>query len=155
MHTDNAILIQMKRYVYYVLLVAWMGLIFYLSSEGHEASSGRSDAIAHTLQSIGVGGSADLITFLVRKSAHSIAYFVLGCLAVNAFRTHGWRVKTLCAASIAVVVLYAISDELHQLFVPGRSGELRDVLIDSVAGLIGVGICIFIYHKKALQKGQE
>lgn len=130
-------------------------MIFYLSSEGHDASSGRSDAIAQALQSAGLHGSTDMMTFVVRKAAHAVAYFVLGCLAVNALRTHRWRAKNVFAAAIAIVVTYAVSDEAHQLFVSGRSGELRDILIDSIAGLTGVAICVFIYHKKALRKGQK
>ena len=52
------------------------------------------------------------------------------------------------------MVLYASTDEIHQLFVPGRSGMVRDVFIDSIGGIIGVGIT-FIYEnikkKKSLK----
>lgn len=40
----------------------------------------------------------------------------------------------------AFVLLYAVSDEFHQRFVPGRSSEVRDVMIDTTAGVVGVGI---------------
>jgi VanZ family protein len=50
----------------------------------------------------------------------------------------------LLALSSSLVVLYAVSDEIHQLFTPGRSGEIRDVLIDSVAGMVGIWL-IHVY----------
>lgn len=114
-----------------------------LSSEGSDTSSGRSDAIVQTVKSwgIGSGSETDVMTFLVRKSAHSIAYFIFGILAFNAVRLLGLSTTKKILLSIGIVVLYAMSDELHQLFVPGRSAELRDVLIDSIAGTVGVVVC--------------
>jgi len=44
--------------------------------------------------------------------------------------------------------LYAVTDEIHQLFVPGRSGELRDVMIDSIAALVGVGLCMWMMRRQ-------
>ena len=38
------------------------------------------------------------------------------------------------------IILYAITDEIHQLFIPGRNGNVVDVLIDSCGGLIGIGV---------------
>ena len=46
--------------------------------------------------------------------------------------------------ALAVSVVYATTDEIHQLFVPGRSGEVRDVLIDSLGALIGILIISLI-----------
>ncbi len=131
----------------YALLLSWMAMIFILSSEGHSVSSGRSDAIVHTLQSIGITGQTDLLTFMTRKAAHTVAYFILGVLALNVVRQYQLPRKFTLLISVGVVVLYAASDELHQLYVPGRSGEIRDVLIDSVAGLLGVLLAYCIYSR--------
>ena len=139
----------------YVLLFAWMAVIFVLSSEGHEASSGRSDAIVGALQAWGVVGPTELLTFLTRKMAHMVAYFVLGGLAFNVLRHYALRLRWQWLASLGIVVLYASSDELHQVFVPGRSGELRDVAIDSVAGAVGVIATWIIYKKYLLYKSQK
>ena len=122
----------------YTLLIAWMVMIFLLSSEGKAVSTGRSDMIVETLQNFGVSGQTDLLTFIVRKSAHFIAYLVLGILAYNAFGIHKFKSRILFMLSSGLVILYAVSDEIHQLLVPGRSGEIRDVLIDSSAGIIGI-----------------
>ena len=140
----------------YALMAAWMAVIFVLSSEGHDTSSGRSDAIVHTLQSAGLGfAPVDVLTFITRKAAHTVAYSLLGILAYRAVQQHGLPAKRVAMIAMAIVVLYAISDEVHQLFVPGRSGEPRDVLIDSTAGAAGVIASYFIYRKHWLQKSQR
>ncbi|MFA8437281.1 VanZ family protein [Pueribacillus sp. YX66] len=82
----------------------------------------------------------DLFNFYVRKAAHFFAYFVLGMLALHAFiksGLHGWR-SIWCA--LALCVLYAITDEVHQLFIAGRAGQVRDVLIDSVGAIVGISL---------------
>lgn len=129
------------RYIFsYTLLVLWAALIFYLSSEGSDSSSGRSDAIVQTIQSLGASWPQDLLTFLTRKAAHIFAYFVLGILAFNVVRLYPVGARKAVLMSIGFVLLYAASDEFHQLFVPGRSGEVRDVLIDTTAGTVGVAL---------------
>ena len=142
----------MRIPISYILLLVWMAVIFLLSSEGHDISSGRSDTVVYALQSAGITWQEDLLTFLVRKSAHITAYFILGVLTYNVIRLHRLSTRWHIAISIAVVVLYAISDELHQLFVPGRSGEVRDVIIDSTAGICGILIAHYIYSKHILRK---
>ena len=145
-----------KLAIGYVAMAAWMVVIFVLSSEGHDASSGRSDAIVHTLQSVGLGfAPTDVLTFLTRKAAHTVAYLLLGVLAYRAVRQHNLPAKRVAVIAVCIVVAYAISDEVHQLFVPGRSGEPRDVLIDSGAGVIGVAAAYYVYSKYLLQKSQR
>ena len=144
----------MKLWISYALLLGWMVVIFALSSEGHDASTGRSDVIVQVLQSMGASWQTDLLTFLTRKAAHTVAYLVLGVLAYNVMRQYRLSNRVVVAVSAAVVVAYAVSDELHQLFVPGRSGEVRDVLIDSTAGLLGVLLAKFVYSKYLLHKSQ-
>lgn len=143
-----------KRYEF-VLLFAWMLVIFLLSSEPAGVSSGRSDLVVSAISgSLHLALSQEVMTFLVRKSAHIVAYFVLGILIFNIvkdFRLN--RAKLAIAISTAVAFLYAVSDEFHQLFVQGRSCELRDVMIDTVAATIGIClyylICRFTSSKHA------
>ena len=80
---------------------------------------------------------------LVRKAAHGANYFVLGCLAYQAFRLNlgikkqGW----LVVGAILFCAAFAALDEIHQVYVPGRSGELRDVMIDSGSAIVGILFC--------------
>ena len=119
-------------------IIAWMLVIFLMSSEVAGTSSARSDEIVRTIQSIGVSAPADPLTFLVRKAAQIGAYFVLGILLFNLLKEYDLGVKKMIFISIAIAMLYACSDEIHQMFVPGRSGEVRDVLIDTAGAAVGV-----------------
>ena len=81
------------------------------------------------------------ISFGVYKLAHLVVFTVLGVLVAGAVR----HLKTPRASWWAwvLVVLYAIADELHQSFVPGRSPLVTDVAIDSVGGLLGIYIYVW------------
>jgi VanZ family protein len=93
-------------------VVAWAALIFAFSS----------------VPDLGTGlGGWDLV---LRKIAHTAEYAVLGALLVRATR-RPWL-------AVALGALYAVSDELHQTFVPGRMGSPIDVAIDTVGVACGV-----------------
>ena len=127
------------RILAYLLLTAILMLIIYLmSNEVADASSLRSDEIVRTIQSIGITAPEGLLTFLVRKAAHISAYFILGILLFNLLKEYGLAVKKIIFISIGIAMLYACTDEIHQMFVPGRSGEVRDVLIDTAGAVVGV-----------------
>jgi VanZ family protein len=128
-----------KQILKIVLLVIWLGVIFMLSSEPSAVSSTRSGAIVDTIKNINPSvADTENITFLVRKAAHITAYFILGILMLRVVRMYSRLPKKAIILSIVFVAVYAISDELHQLLVNGRSGEVRDVFIDTSAGTLGV-----------------
>lgn len=136
-----------KLIISYALLILWALVIFILSSEGHNASTSRSDAIVLYLKQTGTSLPTDVLTFLTRKAAHTITYFIFGILAYNTLRHYKLPTRRTILIGIAIVLGYALSDEFHQLFVPGRSGELRDVLIDTTAGTIGVALAYFAHRR--------
>ena len=76
------------------------------------------------------------------KSGHSIGYAMLAGVLLRAFAGGRLRGVTWKAGLIAIVLatLYGVSDEFHQLFVPGRSADPYDVLADCVGATIGVAI---------------
>jgi VanZ family protein len=122
-----------------------MLLIFLLSAQAAEQSSQLSNGITESIiavigKLIPTGFTAENMNHIVRKCAHFFAYFVLGILTANALRSSGLRGFRLIAAALLVCVLYAVSDEIHQLFVPGRGCQATDVLIDSAGALIGTVI---------------
>ena len=124
----------------WLVTIVWMAVIFLMSSEVADTSSARSDEIVQTIRSIGVSAPEGLLTFLVRKAAHISAYFVLGILICNLLREHHISTKRTILLSILFAMLYACTDELHQVFVSGRSGEVRDVLIDTAGAAVGVAV---------------
>lgn len=145
--------------IFWVLTVLWCYVIFSFSAEKGETSSGTSGRVCRIVASIFVGdfetmAQADQqkivenLQFFVRKTAHFTAYAVLGFLVSMDFR----RKKFLkwLGFSTAFVCLYAISDEIHQLFVPERSGRALDVLIDAAGGVCGIvagGTLLFVIAK--------
>ncbi len=111
-----------------------MAFIFWFSSAGHDASTAQSDGVIGIIQAtIGV----ELPEKLVRKSAHFFAYCVLGVLLTLTVRTYDVRWRKTILIAVAIACAYAISDEVHQLMVDGRSGQVSDVLLDTVAATAG------------------
>ncbi|OLO38071.1 VanZ family protein [Alkalihalophilus pseudofirmus] len=127
-------------------VILWMTLIFYLSHQpatvSSELSEGITEVILTTVEKVVPHVNFDLGTFnhLVRKNAHFFAYMILGMLTLNALRRSGVVGYRSMGWTLFICILYAISDEVHQLFVPGRSGEVRDVLIDTAGAIVGIGM---------------
>lgn len=124
----------------WLLVIVWVFIIFLLSNESADGSSARSDMIVEILQSLGMSGSAEALSAFVRKTAHMMMYAVLGVLVVWAFVAIRRVAVGVIARSLLIICVFAVSDELHQMFIPGRSAEIRDVIIDMVGATIGVGI---------------
>lgn len=130
-----------------------MGLIFYLSHQPAVVSAKSSGFITEVVvqylsQGMNKLPSVDM-EYFVRKAAHLTLYTVLGSLIYLALFSEGWNVGKTLKYAWVLLVLYAISDETHQLFVAGRSGEMRDVLIDSIGGSLGILVtCLFIHRIK-------
>lgn len=127
--------------IHLLLPLLWMVVIFMLSHQSASISSGQSGVFVEQLRHIAPSVDQQLLTFLVRKGAHIFAYFVLGILTFNALRRvdlSKFKLNYPVGLSIIVCALYAVSDEFHQLFVSGRSGEIRDIIIDSCAATVGV-----------------
>ena len=80
----------------------------------------------------------------VRKTAHFTIYTSLGVLSFLYLKTFEIEDKKQILGSLLFSFLYACTDEIHQLFVPGRSGELKDVCIDSSGALFGIIIVFFL-----------
>ena len=149
------------------LTLFWMVFIFMMSSAGKDESNSQSGAVCEFICDHFVEGYEEMapeeqiqmqqkISFPVRKCAHLSEYAVLGALmtltaaswrregeeTMRTGETPGGTVRILPV--LAAGFLYAVSDEIHQIFVPGRSGEPRDVLIDTSGVLIG--ICLVRFH---------
>lgn len=139
---------QNKLTLKYLALITWLIVIFLFSNQVARSSSVLSGSVVDTLKPYLPGISEGLLTFMTRKSAHIGLYFVLGLLTYSVAIEYRLRAKQQVWYSWAFVVAYASIDEIHQLFRAGRSGEPRDVLIDAVAGLAGIGVYWVIKTKR-------
>lgn len=135
-----------RRVISIVAVIIWMGIIFYLSHQPATISSQLSAGIMENIfnliekMTFHIEVNKLFFHFLIRKSAHFFAYLILGMLVINALRRN--RVYHLKGMFLGFIIcfIYAISDEVHQLFIPGRSGEVRDVFIDCIGSLVGIGV---------------
>lgn len=140
-----------KRHLSSVLVLGWMLLIFYFSAQPATSSSALSSGITKSLLSQLQGvlpflKSSDWAFWhtVVRKNAHFSAYLVLALLVHFKLKTLG--IRNAKGLSLLLCVLYAMTDEFHQLFVPGRSAEIRDVFIDSAGASLGL-LLTAVYEK--------
>lgn len=105
-------------------VLAWMGLIFFFSSRPRVSVS-----------------EEEVVNFVFFKSLHMIEYGILFFLLFRATLHKNTKHNLIYAFLIAV--LYGISDEIHQTFIPTREGKLRDVFIDT----LGIAI-MYMYTKR-------
>ena len=140
---------MIKKICSIILLISWMVCIFAFSAQPAEASSALSDKAKELVirgleiffpfaadEAASPGNNGFMIT-LVRKSAHVFAYLLLGILALWTFSVYGVGKKRFLYAFL-LCFLYAVSDEIHQIFVPGRAGRIYDVFIDSIGASLGL-----------------
>lgn len=150
-----------KNHIYLFLCFLWMIVIFMFSHQPANTSQSLSNDVIKMLEQIlhieiikQGGWFFDTISFFVRKAAHMSEYALLAILFSCYFRTCGKRRFLLYA--ILCVVLYAISDEVHQLFIQGRSGQVSDVCIDAFGGAIGLSLQqLYWYVKRPICKGKH
>lgn len=133
-----------KKIIVWLPAIMWMGVIFYLSHQPSDTSSELSSGVTELIlrflsSSIPFDINIENFHFYIRKSAHFTAYMILGILVLFALQPATLKISLV---TLVICIFYAISDEFHQLFIPGRSGELRDVFIDSLGACTG----IIIYH---------
>ena len=125
-----------------------MIVIFMLSNDNGVASSGKSDGIAYFIASKISITDTDNLIFLIRKTAHITEYLILGILLINVLKDYNKLSIKLVIITIIFCFTYAISDEVHQLFIQSRSGKFTDVLIDTLGSSIGVIIYYLILKRK-------
>lgn len=121
--------------------VLWMAVIFYLSAQGS------------------LGGQKWAPIFMaLRKSAHIFEYAVLAMLiGFGLLRTWGAAGHRLSKVLLsrawvlgtALSTIYAVSDEFHQSFVPGRGAHVEDVIIDALSSVVGLGL-VYIWSSYRL-----
>lgn len=126
------------KYRKWIGVFLWMLLIFYFSHETGIASTETSHFFVEKVELI--FGSllpqtiSQYVTLIVRKSAHVFLYLILGIFVTNACHPKNkyWVI------AIMICMIYACTDEFHQLFIDGRTGQLQDVVIDSIGSLLGI-----------------
>ncbi len=126
-------------------------MVFYLSNqvsnESSELSGRFTKAILELVNMFDklTPEQKEVIETIVRKLAHLSIYTVGGIIIMSHVWLYNISSKKKVLVSLGIGTCYAITDEIHQLFVPGRSGEIRDVCIDSLGVITGIIIFLVIY----------
>ena len=137
------------------LILIWMMTVFIFSNEKATESKVTSRkvtiAIVQAISGKDISDNENLLVSvdkIVRKLAHYTLYTVGGVLIISFAYTMEKSKKEKILYSLAFGICFVITDEVHQLFVPGRTGRLLDVGIDTL-GII-TGILIFLIIKKMI-----
>lgn len=148
------------RRLLFLIPLAVMIIIFYFSSQNASASTEVSDGFIKNvsefiikilkLENVTAVTVTDTLSFIVRKMAHIFLYAVLG---ISFHISYYFNIKNnFLVLSFISGLIYSISDEIHQVFVPGRSGKITDVFIDSIGLVLGIFVIYLIIKKvKILQ----
>lgn len=132
--------------------IAWMLTIFLFSNQPGGGSGALSRLVMEYLAMVGIDFQAwfgEHAVWMIRKIAHFSIYFILFSLlqwplrSLKTWPKAGWL-------ALLGTFLYACSDEFHQLFVPGRVGDLLDVCIDTSGGIVAFGLfsLLFLFRKR-------
>ena len=137
----------MKKIILLIITILWMIVIFILSNQDASKSADYSDSlIKSTIVNIyklfnnnpteeKIEEIVETWDLPVRKLAHLTEYFILGVLMFLTLNSYNIKIIYIV---ILLCFLYAVFDEIHQLFVIGRDGNIIDVLIDTLGSTLGV-----------------
>lgn len=134
---------QSRAYVCvsWLLVIAWAAVIFYMSSNSGSDLNEELGLLSSIFQALKdlqtqlLGEGVEVITSI----AHFCEYAVLGVLLINALHCHMSLSRALLIA-VACASLYGVSDEFHQLFVPGRMCDPVDWVVDTAGALLGAWV---------------
>jgi VanZ family protein len=122
--------------------VLWAAVIFNFSTDAFSSSNTSSvlkEILSWLVPKI-TTEQFDVVHLATRKFGHWAEYLVLSVLLLRALKSD-WRKRwqwRSVAWTLSFVLIYAVADELHQVFVPNRSAVVNDVLVDFFGGACGV-----------------
>ena len=155
--------INKKQLIRILLILIWMTIVFLFSNQpgdiSEETSRGTTATIIKTVvrkTSLTESEQEKLIENIdpvIRKLAHYTIYLIGGILIISFMDTLDKNNKQKIMYSIIVGVIYAITDEIHQYFIVGRSMRILDVFIDTLG--VCTGITIFLLQKKLISKNKD
>lgn len=142
-----------KQIIYIILTIIWMVVIFTFSNAPADDSTDTSRGFIYNVVSvyervidknIDKESISEKLDHPIRKLAHFTLYLILGFLVYHIFLYSKYNWKNL--PTIGICLLYSISDEVHQIFIPGRSGQISDIFVD-MFGVISCLLLIYIFNK--------
>lgn len=138
------------KIIFIILMIITCIVIFLFSSQNGEKSSGVSEGVLESIINF-LPNTRDLPAdekqaliensqFFIRKTAHFSVYTLLGIELMGFLSLYEISKRRKILIALLCGVLYAISDEIHQIFSPGRTAKIMDVFIDSCGVVFGIVI---------------
>ncbi len=162
--------LKVRIFVSLFLLFFTMFAIFNFSAQNGNESNGLSSIFSRLFCKLLFSGFDEMtseqqlfvvsgINHFVRKAAHFTAYAVLGFCSYTSVYLIGIRLKGVYLPAVMLCAAYAVLDEIHQYFTPGRSIKITDMLLDTVGGAFGalaaMVVGIVIVHIKTQLKRKK
>lgn len=146
--------LSIKQVIGLLLIITWMITIFLFSNQQGNASSVTSNKVTKEIIEI-IPSTKHLeenqkkeivkkVNPIMRKIAHYTIYLIGGILIMFFISTIVQSEKRCVLYSVLIGLIYAITDEIHQMFMDGRTAKITDVLIDTLGVITGVVIYITI-----------
>ena len=136
---------KLGKVISIILFIFWIGLIFFFSNQNGELSNQNSGLVVNIVNSFlrlfnsNIDISNYPVTvFIIRKLAHMFLYFVL--YLITYYMMYQFKIEKRKSLALLFCFFYAITDEIHQLFIVERSGKITDVLIDTSGAMIAWGL---------------
>lgn len=145
----------MKKAAIILFCLLWFGFIFYNSTKPGDVSNKKSYNILNKIRSeyrqldgeekkqysaLPKSSREEKLNLMIRKNAHAFEYCVLAVVVSLLLSSFGLKGKSAVIYILFICLLYAVLDEFHQIYVPGRTSSVRDVLIDFMGAIIGMAL---------------
>ena len=147
-----------RKILSWIAVILWMSVIFMFSSQPATESGKLSKLITNIdvkiIRKVVPNTKFDVIEFehIIRKSAHFFIYLGLSILIINTLRRSGVRKYRCIIGTLLSCIIFAASDELHQVFVAGRGAQVSDVIIDSAGIALGILLVTGTWKKRKIHK---
>lgn len=130
-------LIRFPLLFHWMTVIAWAGLIFFLSDQPNLPSPpGTWSSVASI-------------------AGHFTVYFILSLLIITALRRSDVPTARAAVIGVALATLYGVSDEWHQSFVPGRHPSALDVLVDFIGAACAVPLALRLRVQSRSTNGEQ
>lgn len=158
---------RLKNIVIFMLVVVWGIVIFSASSKTSDESNSKSRMLIYNstrgvvsvtnklnitnidiTNSVWLNKTTNMLNKPLRKVAHASIYFVLGIFILVFFVSINIDLRKAFIIAVSLCFLYSLTDEFHQTFVSGRTGQFSDCIIDTSGALLGTGMVSLFLRRK-------
>jgi VanZ family protein len=153
---------NLKKAIILIICLLWFGFIFYNSTKSGDVSNTKSYTLLNKIRAeyrqldgeerqqynnLPKSAREERLNLIIRKNAHAFEYCVLAIVISTILFQFKVKGRGAIIYIMFICLIYAVLDEFHQIYVPGRTSSVRDVLIDFSGALIGMIFYYFVYYK--------